>query len=231
MKVEFAPARLDRKSPLRDQIYDYIRDQILTGKIGPGEIVDEKLIAKQLQISRTPVREAVKKLSDEHLIDVVAQSSTRAAAIDPHEVEQAFIIRRALEIEIVSQAALRITQAHIDRLTEILATHAHAIERKDYVLAIKTDDRFHREIAEISDLPRLWRAVEISKAQLDRCRYMMLPRPGEAQTTLEQHRLIIRALASKNPEKASAAMVQHLDKAYTSTLKVLVPVAGIKNRA
>ena len=213
--------RLGRKSPLRDQIYVYIRDLILTGRIRPGDVVDEKLIAMQLHISRTPVREAVKKLSDENLIDIVAQSSTRAAQIDPHEVEQAYIIRRALESEIVGQAALHVTKSDIDNLTGILSTHARAIERKRYTLAIKTDDNFHRKISEIGNLPRLWQTVEISKAQLDRCRYMMLPRPGEAKATLTQHQAIIYALSTKKPEKARAAMLEHLDGAYNNTLKFL----------
>jgi GntR family transcriptional regulator, rspAB operon transcriptional repressor len=221
MKTVLAKARLDRKRPLRDQIYDLVRNLILTGKIGPGDIIDEKEIAASLQISRTPVREAVKKLSDEHLIDVVAQSGTRATRIDRHEVEQAFLIRRALEMESAAQAVGRMTNAHAEVLSDILMAHARAIERKDYVLAIATDDRFHKYISEISNLPRLWRAIEISKAQLDRCRYMMLPRAGEAEATLEQHREIIRALNSGDPGKARAAMATHLERSFGNAVKVL----------
>ena len=212
---------MDRKRPLRDQIYELVRNLILTGKIGPGEIVDEKLIAAQLKVSRTPVREAVKKLSDEHLIDVVAQSGTRAALIDRHEVEQAYIIRRALEMESAAQAVKNMTSAHADSLADILMAHARALEHKDYILAIATDDKFHRTISEISNLPRLWRAIEISKAQLDRCRHMMLPRAGEAEATLEHHREIIRALNSGDAEKARAAMGNHLDRSFGNAAKVL----------
>ena len=221
MRNELSKAKMDRKRPLRDQIYELVRNLILTGKIGPGEIVDEKLIAAQLKVSRTPVREAVKKLSDEHLIDVVAQSGTRAALIDRHEVEQAYIIRRALEMESAAQAVKNMTSAHADSLADILMAHARALEHKDYILAIATDDKFHRTISEISNLPRLWRAIEISKAQLDRCRHMMLPRAGEAEATLEHHREIIRALNSGDAEKARAAMGNHLDRSFGNAAKVL----------
>ena len=221
MKTELSKSRIDRKRPLRDQMYDLIRNLVLTGKIGPGEVVDEKLIAAELKVSRTPVREAVKKLSDEHLIDVIAQSGTRAALIDRHEVEQAYIIRRALEMESAGQAARHMTNAHADALSDILMVHARAIERKDYVLAIATDDKFHKYISEISNLPRLWRAVEISKAQLDRCRYMMLPRPGEGKATLKEHREIIRALASGDPEKARFAMGEHLQRAFGNAVVII----------
>ena len=221
MRNELAKATVDRKRPLRDQIYELVRNLILTGKIGPGEIVDEKLIAAQLKVSRTPVREAVKKLSDEHLIDVVAQSGTKAAMIDRHEVEQSYIIRRALEMESAAQAVKNMTNAHADMLADILMAHARAIERKDYILAIATDDKFHRTISEISNLPRLWCAIEISKAQLDRCRHMMLPRAGEAEATLEQHREIIRALNSGDAEKARTAMGSHLERSFGNAAKVL----------
>ena len=221
MEKILSRTRLDRRQPLREQIYGLVRGLILTGKIGPGEVIDEKEIASLLKISRTPVREAVKKLSDEHLVDVIAQSGTKASLIDPHEVEQAYLIRRALEMESAAQAASRMTDDHADALSDLLLIHARMIERKDYEEAIATDDRFHRSIAEISDLPRLWRAVEISKAQLDRCRYMMLPRAGEAEATLEHHREIIRALMSRDPERARLAMGAHLDKAYATTAEVL----------
>ena len=82
-----------------------VKRLILTGAIRPGEVIDEKAIAAQLNVSRTPVREAVKRLSDEHLVDVVAQSATRAARMDRNDIGQSFLIRRALEMESAAQAA------------------------------------------------------------------------------------------------------------------------------
>ncbi len=221
MSFDLSTLRLDRSRPLRDQIYPMIRGLILTGVIAPGEAIDEKAIAAQLLVSRTPVREAVKRLADEHLVDVVAQSATRAARMDRKEIEESFLIRRALEMESAAQAALHMRQEHADLLHDILARHERAVDRRQYVEAIAQDDAFHRAITEISDLPRLWSAIEISKAQLDRCRHMMLPRAGQAEATLEQHREIIRALNSREPAKAAAAMKAHLDAAYRSTVAVL----------
>ena len=221
MGYNLSSAKLDRRRPMRDQIYPLIRDLILTGQIAPGEVLDEKAIAAQLDISRTPVREAVKKLSDEHLVDVVAQSGTRVASIDRHEIEQAYLIRRALEMESAAHAAPRMTEAHAESLTEILLLHERAIEQKKFVKAIAIDDSFHRTIAQIADMPRLWHMVEISKAHLDRCRHTLLPRTGEATATLEQHREIIRTLNTKNPEAAREAMRNHLDHAYRGVDRML----------
>lgn len=221
MPVDLSTLRLDRSRPLRDQIYPLVRGLILSGVIRPGEVIDEKAIAAQLDVSRTPVREAVKRLSDERLVDVVAQSGTKASRMDRKAIEESYLIRRALEMESAAQAAAHMTQEHADRLHDILARHERAVEKRQFAEAIARDDEFHHAITEISDLPRLWSTIEISKAQLDRCRHLMLPRAGQAEATLEQHREIIRGLNSRDPAKAAAAMRAHLDAAYRSTVAVL----------
>jgi len=221
MTSSLSKIRLVRQRSMRDQIYDLLRAQIVTGTIPPSGVIDEKKIAAQLKVSRTPVREAVKKLSDEHLVEVVAQSGTRAAPLDRSELHQAYIVRRALETESAAQAVAYMSQNHADNLSDLLTHHGRFIDSKDYVNAIATDDAFHRYIAEMSNLPRLWRAIEISKAQLDRCRHLALPHPGEADATLDQHRKIIRSLNSGDPEKARSAMAEHLDKAYSNAIKLL----------
>jgi GntR family transcriptional regulator, rspAB operon transcriptional repressor len=221
MPIDLTSVRLDRKRPLREQAYALIRQLILSNIIAPGEVVDEKRIAAHLNISRTPVREALKKLSDEHLIDIVAQSGTRAAQIDRHEVEQAFLIRRALETEAAAQAATRMTDDHADRLNQILKSQTRALEERKFTEAIAHDDAFHRYIADISNLPRLWGAVEICKGQLDRCRHMMLPRPGAGQQTLTHHRRIILALLTGDPEKARTEMARHLEVSFYNAAHVL----------
>ena len=221
MGYDLSKAKLDRRRPMRDQIYPLIRDLILTGIIKPGDPIDEKEIATQLSISRTPVREAVKKLSDEHLVDVVAQSGTKVARIDAREIEQAYLIRRSLEMECAAQAAPNMNDIHTEALHDILKLHERSIEQGKFVQAIGIDDSFHRYIAQVAELPRLWHTVEISKAHLDRCRHMLLPRAGEAAATLEQHRSIIRALNTRTPETAREAMRQHLDNSYKGTVRML----------
>src|SRR6476659_4487699 len=114
MPVDLSSLRLDRTRPLRDQIYPLVRGLILSGIIRPGEVIDEKAIAAQLDVSRTPVRAAVQRLSDERLVDVVAQSGTRASRMDRKAIEESFLIRRALEMESAAQAALHMAQEHAD---------------------------------------------------------------------------------------------------------------------
>lgn len=213
--------QLNRQSSMRDQVYALLRNLILTGVIRPGELIDEKSIATQLGISRTPIREAVKRLSDEHLVEIVAQSATRASQLELKSIEQSFLIRRALEMESAMQASQNMTQSHTDTLANIISNHTQAIENKRYSEAIEIDDEFHRYIAMINGLDRLWQTVEVSKAQLDRCRHIMLPRMGEAEKTIEQHRIILRALNSGDSHKAGSSMKAHLDYAHNSAVELL----------
>ena len=213
-KADLSALRIDRSRPLREQIYGIVRTLILTGEIGPGAIIDEKAIAFQLGVSRTPVREAVKKLSDENLVEVKAQSATSVAPIDRKLIHESFLIRRALEIESIGLAAPRMNGRHAERLEELHLLHTRAIQARRYVDAIARDDGFHRYISEISDLPRLWQAIEISKAQLDRCRYLTVPRQGQAEATLAQHREVIDALLRKDAALSRRMLGAHLDMAY-----------------
>jgi|SRR5579883_1223811 len=213
--------RVDRARSLREQIYGIVRRLILTCEFAPGSVIDEKAIALDLGVSRTPVREAVKKLSDENLVEVQAQAATVVAPIDRKLIHESFLIRRALEVESAGLAAARMDADHQERLEEIHLLHRRAIENKRYIDAISYDDTFHRYICEISDMPRLWHAIEISKAHLDRCRHLTVPYPGQGQATLLQHRKIIDALAQKNETLSRDMMSAHLNRAYQGILALL----------
>lgn len=211
---------LNRTLPLRDQIYQYIRGLIVTGQLRPGEAINEVTIGEQLGVSRTPVREAVKRISDEGLVNVFAQTGTFVASISLKELEEAYVIRSALEMESARRAASRLTAAHAEVLEDNIAAHELAISRAKFAEAIRLDDVFHRTIAEINDFNMLWRAVDISKAQMDRGRYMSIPKPGAGEVTIRQHRQILKALQRHDGEAAAAAMREHLNTSLRNALDV-----------
>ncbi len=212
---------LERPLSLASRIYEIARKRILTGELAPGETIDEKAIAAELGVSRTPVREAIKKLADENLVEVRAQSRTLVKPIDRKLIHEAFLIRRALEVENIGHAAGRVSKADLQRLDDLHMMHALSIQRRRFIEAIGLDDRFHKLISEISDLPRLWQAIEVSKAHLDRCRYLTVPRPGLGAATLVQHRAIIRALGQRDVALSRKAMADHLDNAYQGIVTFL----------
>ncbi|AZV18366.1 MAG: FCD domain-containing protein [Mesorhizobium sp.] len=218
--MDLDPSTLNRALPLRDQIYHKIRNLIVVGQLKPGEVINEVAIAEALGVSRTPVREAVKRISDEGLVKILAQTGTYVAPISRADLEEAYVIRRALEMESARRAAAKFTAAASELLEDNMAAHRLAISRGRYATAIQLDDVFHRTIAEICDLPMIWRAVDISKAQMDRGRYLAIPRPGYGEQTIEQHEAIFDALKRHDAEGAARAMEHHLETSFRNTLEV-----------
>ncbi|MEO5756199.1 MAG: GntR family transcriptional regulator [Mesorhizobium sp.] len=214
-------ASLNRAIPLRDQIYGLVRKAIVTGKLAPGAPINEIEIAHRLGISRTPVREAVKKVSDEGLIEVFAQNGTFVADISRKQVEEAYIIRIALELESIKRAAVAIETNHVQDLEDIINAHETAVKRSRFDEAIARDDDFHRYIAEVNGLTMLWKVVDISKAQMDRCRLLSLPSPGAGQETIAQHRAILKALAKRDQAGAMKALQAHLETSLRNTIALL----------
>src|SRR5690606_23556048 len=172
----------------------------------PGEAVNEAALATRLGVSRTPVREALKRISDEGLIDVFAQNGTFIAPISRKALEEAYVIRTALETESVSRAAGHLTPAFTEAFADNIAAHELAIGRGHFGEAIRLDDAFHRMIAEVNGLHMLWRAVDISKAQMDRGRHLAIPEPGLGAVTISQHRQILDAMQAGNPQQAAHYM-------------------------
>lgn len=212
---------ITRNMPLRDQIYQLVRRAIVTGRLAPGSPVNEIEIAERLGTSRTPVREAVKRVEDEGLIDVRAQAGTFVRPISRGQVQEAYIIRIALERESVRRAAETISADAVQRLRDIIDLHALSVKRGRFEDAIDHDDAFHRVIAEVNGYSMLWRVVDITKAQMDRCRLLSLPSPGAAETTIEQHSAIVDALEAHDPEAAERAIKEHLETSLSNTLKLL----------
>ncbi len=212
---------LTRNMPLRDQIYLLVRRAIVTGKLAPGAPVNEIEIAERLGTSRTPVREAVKKVEDEGLIDVRAQAGTFVTPISSRQVREAYVIRIALERESVRHAAGVITDDQVQRLRDIIDLHALSLKRSRFEDAIDHDDNFHRTIAEVNGYTMLWRVVDMSKAQMDRCRLLSLPSPGAGDTTIAQHTAVVDALEAHDAEAAERAISDHLETSLENTLKLL----------
>jgi GntR family transcriptional regulator, rspAB operon transcriptional repressor len=212
---------LSRQLPLSEQVYTLVRKAIVMGHLPPGTPINEPEIAGRLGISRTPVREAVKKVSDEGLIEVFAQHGTFVSDILRPQVEEAYIIRIALEAESVERAAATISQRQLQDIEDIHQAHETAVQRARYDEAIARDDDLHRSIAEVNGLHMLWKVVDITKAQTDRCRLLSLPDPGTGAETIAQHRAIIDALKEGNPARARQAMQLHLTTSLRNTLRYL----------
>ena len=214
-------ARIERSSPIPDQVYRILRQAILSLALPPGAVIVEKEITDRLGISRTPVRDAIRQLADERLVDIKPQSGTYVALIDRHQLEQGRLIRRALEVEGIKLAAPNVDERALERLEDLVALQERAAGRSRHAEFILHDDAFHRVISELSGYERLWPTINRSKAHLDRVRHLSSPLSQHAAKAIAQHRAILKALASGEPERAAKAMTYHLDDAYARLSVVL----------
>jgi DNA-binding GntR family transcriptional regulator len=216
-----ADARIDRGRPIPDQVYALLRRTIVTLRLPPGAAIVEKDITQQLGISRTPVRDAVRLLAEEGLIDIKPQSGTYVSLINREQLEEGRLIRKALEIEGIKLAVTRATPEVVDSLYNLIDLQERAAGRGDHVAFIDYDDRFHRQISELSGHLRLWKVINGVKAQLDRLRLMTAPLPGQNRRVIGQHQAIADALQKHNEERAVRALEHHLDDAYAQLATVM----------
>ena len=193
------------------RVYLWLRRRIVEMDMLPGTRVVERDIAEEFGTSRTPVHEAVQRLADEGLIEIVPRSGTFVARIPLDALEEANLVRHALETAIIEKAAQRVQPADAARLRDILAEQEAAIASNDFATFHRTDERFHALLAELSGYPGVWPIIQQAKTQMDRYRQLTLPLEGRMLGVLEEHRAVVEAIEARDPEKAVAAMREHLD--------------------
>ncbi|MBK4734333.1 GntR family transcriptional regulator [Noviherbaspirillum pedocola] len=191
--------------------YSNLRERIVNMELLPGTRIVEKEIAAEFGISRTPVHEAVQRLAEEGLIEVVPRVGTFVARIPLEALDEAMLVRSALEAAIVQKAAERADQQGLARLTAILDEQAECIRNKDIRGFHRTDEAFHATLAELSGYPGVWPMVSHAKTQIDRFRQLTLPLEGRMDEVMREHRSVVDAVASRDPAQAARAMQSHLD--------------------
>jgi DNA-binding GntR family transcriptional regulator len=207
---------IDPKLPIAPQVSDILRRGILTLSLKPSEGLSEQEIASALAVSRTPVREALIKLAEEGLIDILPQRGSFVAPIRLAEVIEAQFIREVLESAVVRRAAFARNDQFVADLNRQIAEQSHAVKAKNLDRFLELDEDFHRAMSESVGLNRSWRLIQNVKTQMDRVRYLSLPEPGHLNLLLEQHAEIVRAIQAKNPDAAETGMRVHLQEVFRS---------------
>jgi DNA-binding GntR family transcriptional regulator len=193
------------------RVYLCLRQRIVEMSMLPGERIVEREIAKELGISRTPVHEAVQRLADEALVEVLPRSGTFVARIPLDALEEAMLVRNALETAIIEKAAQRASADGVARLRAILEEEEAAVEANDLRAFHRSDEQFHAALAELSGYPGVWPIILQAKTQMDRYRQLTLPLEGRMRGVLDEHRTVVDAVESGDPAQAVEAMREHLD--------------------
>ncbi len=180
-----------------DRVYEELVSAIRELRIPPGASLSETELAEQLQVSRTPLREAIARLVDNGLVSVVPQVGTRVERIRLSDVEQARFVREALEVAAYEVACTR-EQRDVGRLRTLIADQKRAQAEHDVDTFFDLDEALHQEIFAQSGYAGVWDAVQSVKLQLDRIRRMSLPDPDTVSDLIDEHTAIVDHLESGN---------------------------------
>ncbi|MBX3454472.1 GntR family transcriptional regulator [Ferrovibrio sp.] len=192
------------------QVHERLRDDILALALPPGVALSENDLARHFGVSRTPVREALLRLADEDLVEIVPKSGSRVSRIPVGKLMEAIVVRRALEEVAVRQAAERASRSQLTGLRAILERQREAEAAGDHEAFHHADEAFHAAIAEAAGYPGLWALVRQVKFQVDRLRRLTLPFPGRIGRAIEEHAAVAEALERHDAAAALAAMNFHL---------------------
>jgi GntR family transcriptional regulator, rspAB operon transcriptional repressor len=202
---------LRRANTSANIIYRELRADILSLRRKPGDAVSEKEIAASRGVSRTPVREALLRLADDRLIDIVPQSGTFVARIPLGALPEAILVRRSLEQLTAGLAAEHATRADMVRLRDSLQIQRRTAAAGDRDRFHEADEEFHAAIATAAGYPGIWTLIQQVKIQVDRYRRLTLPVPGRMVQVVKEHKRIVAAIEARDPARAAAAIAAHLD--------------------
>jgi DNA-binding GntR family transcriptional regulator len=209
------PPALQRKS-LGDQVYESIRDSIVSLRLAPGSMIYENEIAEALGVSRTPVREAIRLLVSEELLEVLPQRGTRIAQISERKVSETRFIREHLELGAFRYAASiwnrEDRSALCASITELIENQQAASTDGDVALFLELDEAFHHKILEVTENKTLLQVIYHMRAHLNRLRVLALKQLHQMDPLVQEHRGIFDAIQEGDAELTAMRLKQHVGK-------------------
>jgi DNA-binding GntR family transcriptional regulator len=216
-----APVAIDRRRSVPPQVYELLREKILTIELKPGDKINERWLADWLGVSRTPIREAINRLSASGLIAIVANVGTSVSLINVAKVKECYLIRIALESMIVRFAAERFNEADARVLSDLVERQIATHEGPDIIGNIIVDTEFHHAIARVSGLNATWSVMQLAMDEILRVRHLSVRRPRALRGAIDEHLVILDALKTRDPDRSEQAMKEHLKASYQHIVTAL----------
>ncbi|NLO88803.1 MAG: GntR family transcriptional regulator [Clostridia bacterium] len=215
------PIKIDEYKPLRDIVFEALREAIIDGTLKPGERLMELQLAEELGVSRTPIREAIRKLELEGLVVMIPRKGAYVAGISIKDIADVFEIRAALESLAAGLAAQRITEPEIEELYRCLEKVAEASKEGDFEKVVQSDTELHDLIYRASRNSHLVQLINRLREQIQRFRSTTLSYPGRIQQTLSEHENLVRAISRGDSALARALAQEHIENAENSMMEAL----------
>jgi DNA-binding GntR family transcriptional regulator len=208
--------------PVREKAYEYLKTSILSGRFNPGERLTEEHLAKELGISRTPIREALHKLESEGLIKPLATRGFIASQDSKEEVEELFEIRAVLEGFALRVICDRVTDSVLQKLEEAVEKAEEALRNHSLDELFQWNTRFHDTLHElIMDKHRLYHQMVTMRQYVLRYRKNTLQYPDGGRRTVDGHRKILLALRLRDADLCERVMREHIQQSERDALQFL----------
>jgi len=208
--------------PVRERAYEHLKASILSGRFNPGERLAEEHLAKELGISRTPIREALHKLESEGLIKPLASRGFVASQDSKGDIEELFAIRAVLEGYALRLICGRVTEVVLAQLEETVEKAEEALRRHGLDEIFQWNTRFHDTLHDlITDKRRLYHQMVTMRQYVLRYRKNTLQYPDGGARTVDGHRKILLALRLRDPDLCERVMREHIQQSKTDALQFL----------
>jgi DNA-binding GntR family transcriptional regulator len=196
---------------LNQKAYIQLREMILNGSLARGEQIDERRLAAELDVSRTPLREAIGQLVTEGIIEYRPYKGTSVRSFTAKQVNDLYQVRKALEALAVRLAIPKLSQEDIEDIRAILDDVHQALERGDIEAYNTADRRFHNAIVEITANETLMDSLNRLAAQIQMVRTIANRDPHVVERTAKERPLILNALEARDADTAARLMEEHIE--------------------
>ncbi len=221
MNELIVPDNITNVKPIRDIIYEYLRQAIMDGVIKPGERIIERSYAEKFNASRTPIREALRKLEMEGFVEYIPRRGVVAKGLDRNEITEIYAIRRSLEGLAIHAAVDNITLEQVKALEAVIAQALAANDCGNYELVVEQLHRFDEIMLEASKMPRLKKLINGLQESLRYYRKLNLASMKRRKTAIEEHSRILQAIIAKDAQLAEKLLCEHIERARDILLKNL----------
>lgn len=201
--------------------YNHLESAILTGELKARERLVEKDLAERLGMSRTPIREALRRLEERGMVRILPHRGAIVSDISPPDVENIYAVRSHLEVFTARLAAQRISPEGLDRIAEMEAVHAKLADGRDIRALMLANDRFHDAIYAAAANPCLVELIQQLRRQVHVVRFNAWAQPDRITRSLAEHRQMMEALERRDGDRLADLTEQHLRVAKETYLSYL----------
>lgn len=212
---------IEKNKSMREKVYDTLKQMIIDGVIKPGERIIETEYSNKFQISRTPIREAIRMLELEGLVESQTTGGVIVKTLTREEISEIYKIRIALESLIIEEIIKKINNQDIKKLEKVLKNTKKAFEVKDIEKVFSLFTEFNQILYDIASLPKVTGMINNINLYLKRFRKLSIDNPSRKEEAFEDHVQILEAIKNKELSTAISINRMHLEKSTNFILSKL----------